>query len=588
MTRKSSLARHLLFCVRRLYGPVACETRHVLTSDGVREHGVEYARSGSVLSLRATQGLADVHTGVFAEPAIWVELLPEFEDVERYVGFGFAQFATPVRARRGESFVWNPASNVFSPPAVLPILGERADGSVLLAAPLDTWHEQVIAVRQSEERGIVSLRWGWHGDLATVPQEFTSTLGLFEAPSVGEAFAAWTSALAARHGEVARYRDPAVHDRLSYWTDNGAAYWYRTEPGRSITESVEDKVNELDALEVPLGAVELDSWFYPHEAQREIREVGYPDEVPPSGMLEWVPRAELFPDGIAAFHERLGNRPLILHSRHISTSSPYVGDDWWTELTAQPQDPAFFDQWLADAASWGATCVEQDWMLMYWFGARQLREEPGRADAWLRALNESARRHGLSLIFCMSTPANMMAARNLDRVTAMRTCDDYRYAEDPARLWRWYLTVNHLAHAFDVPSFKDCFFSMAETGGDIDGDRYADVEATLSILSNGPVGIGDRIGRTDAGLIASLVDEDGLLKTADEPLRLCSQSFFDDAADRKLTWAETSVGGERVVLALHLADVDSDLDGHLDGHPETACVLGPRQFRQFTVDSPAT
>ncbi len=563
-----------------------CETRSVVMSDALAQHGIEFERGAERLVLRATRDLDGVGTGLFAEPAFWVDLTTEFDDVERYVGFGFAQFAMPVRARRSESFDWNPASNVFSPPTVVPLLGRCRDGSIVLAAPLDSWHEQVIAVDQTEIDGVRSLRWGWHGDLTTIPAGFSSSLGLFHADSVGEAFAQWNDVLDELHGSIERYRDAVVHDRLSYWTDNGAAYWYRTEEGQTITESIAQKVDELDDLGVNIGAVELDSWFYPHEVQREIREVGYLEEVPPSGMLEWTPRPTFFPDGLQAYRGSIGGRPLILHSRHVSPSSPYVDDSWWTELTAQPQDPSFFARWLADAASWGATCVEQDWMLMYWFGARQLREVPGRADAWLAALNDAARDHDLSLIFCMSTPGNLMAARSLDRVTAIRTCDDYRFAEDPARLWRWYLTVNHLAHAFGIPSFKDCFFSNATEETSIDGDRHAHIEAMLSLLSNGPVGIGDRIGCTDPELLASMVDADGLLQTADEPLRLCDQSFFDDDRDLALTWAETSRAGERHVLALHLADSPEPISGHLVGHPETTCTLGPREFAHFIVRSP--
>ena len=40
----------------------------------------------------------------------------------------------------------------------------------------------------------------------------------------------------------AKVADP-TSTQLSYWTDNGAAYWYRTEPGRTIGASVIDAVD---------------------------------------------------------------------------------------------------------------------------------------------------------------------------------------------------------------------------------------------------------------------------------------------------------------------------------------------------------
>ena len=73
--------------------------------------------------------------------------------------------------------------------------------------------------------------------------------------------------------------------------DNGAAYWYRTEAGRTIGTSVVEAVEALRADGVPVNAVELDSWCYQHEVPRPISEIGYPEEVPPTGMLKWQPRA---------------------------------------------------------------------------------------------------------------------------------------------------------------------------------------------------------------------------------------------------------------------------------------------------------
>ena len=79
-------------------------------------------------------------------------------------------------------------------------------------------------------------------------------------------------------------------------------------------------------------------------------------------------------------HRRLPGRawptpPLVIHSRHISPSSPYLDEgDWWVDaLAAQPVDPQFFRRWFDDAVRWGVCCIEQDWMLMYWFGVRALR-----------------------------------------------------------------------------------------------------------------------------------------------------------------------------------------------------------------------
>ncbi len=530
--------------------------------------GITFEDRGDTLALRADADHAGFASGRFVEPTIAVDLPLVADDDTVYLAHGWTQFAMPMRATPTQPFDLAPASNLFSPPAGFP-LAVRSGGRCLLLAPLDSWHDQLIAFRQNES-GVDGFRWGWHGDLDHLPAGTTATLGVYEGATIHDCYEAWATDLRVAH-PIERYgTDDPILTRLSYWTDNGAAYWYRTETNETLPESLTNKVRELEKLGVPLGAIELDSWFYPHETLRPVAEIGYPEEVPPTGMMRWEAREDVVPDGIADLNRRLGERPMILHSRHIAASSPYVDEDpdaWWTELTAHPKDPNWFARWLDDAKAWGATCMEQDWMLLFWFGCRDLRAAPGRATDWQRTLDRLAAERGLSLIFCMATPGDYFTVAECERVIAVRTSDDYRFADDPARLWRWYLTNNLLARAIGVSVFKDCFFtSTPEDGNDdpLDGDAHAEVEAVLSAFSAGIVGIGDRIGRTDLDIIGRLVDEDGHLVTSETPMVLRPESFFDADDESALTWAEAWDGEHRYVLALHLDDTDEPLAGHLD------------------------
>lgn len=545
--------------------------------------GVRFEDHGHRVRLVAERELDGQASGRFARPAIGADFAARRPAAgTAYVGYSFAQFAMPVTAGPDRPFDWNPAANVHSPPAVIPLLVRSADGTVALLAPLDGWHEQIIAVDQ-DDSGVIGFRWGWHGDLDRIPAGTTATLGIYESADPTGAFARWRADLAgSRPGWPPRRPDDPVTRTLSYWTDNGAAYWYRTEPGRDMATTLVDKVDELDRLGLPIGSIELDSWFYPHEVSRPVVEIGPgptagdpPTEVPPTGMTEWSPRPDVLPDGVADLWRRLGRRPLVLHARHIAASSTYLeGAEpgaWWIDLGAHPTDPAFFERWAADAAAWGATCIEQDWMLMTWFGNGPLRAEPGRALAWQRGLDRAAAAYGLTLLWCMATPGDLLATIDLERVCAVRTCDDYRYAEDPARLWRWYLTVNRLARALDLPVSKDCFFTGTEARPtEFDGDPNAEVEAVLAGLSGGVVGIGDRIGRTDPALVARLCRPDGVLVQPDVPLAVADRSLFETAADPVPTWAETwigplgpegTTGSWRYVVALHAAATTDPVRG---------------------------
>ena len=123
----------------------------------------------------------------------------------------------------------------------------------------------------------------------------------------------------------------------------------------------------------------------------------------------------------------------------------------------------------------------------------------------------------------MATPADIVAAAELDHVVAVRTSDDYRFADDPAFLWTWFLTVNRLAAVLGLRAYKDCFFSHRPGPDDhdaIDGDEHAEVEALLAALSCGPVGIGDRLGHTDRDVVMRTCDDDGRIRHVDQPLAL--------------------------------------------------------------------
>src|SRR6185503_8569053 len=140
-----------------------------------------------------------------------------------------------------------------------------------------------------------------------------------------ECFAIWARLLRVRSDVAAPARDSdTLGTRVSYWTDNGSAYWYRTEPGHDPMETVVGAVDDLEARGLPIGAVQLDSWWYPHEVLRPFDTDEW--EVPPTGMVRWEPRADVLPGGVAALRERLGRRPLVTHCRHVSSQSSYCDE----------------------------------------------------------------------------------------------------------------------------------------------------------------------------------------------------------------------------------------------------------------------
>lgn len=487
-----------------------------------------------VFRSEAREDLAGLATGELARPALaWPCLQPDRREAggvpEGARGFGhqLTEFAFPTLSDASlAGFFLFPNR----PPVIEPLWLIAPDGRSLLLAPLDAFHDQVIAVPRGAGEAARGVRCGWHGDLDSVPAGFATELALWAGPGPRSVLEAWAAALRRRHAtqRPSRYADDTVA-RLSYWTDNGGAYWYRTEPGMDVTQTLAGVAASLRGAAVPVRAFELDSWFYPHEKTRAVNPQGQ-ERVPPTGLLTWEPRADLLPDGIEGLRKRLGDPPLILHGRHISSASPYLREfeAWVDGDRAHPTGPELFDRFLAQAAGWGAISFEQDWLVEMWLGVRGLRERPGRVRAWQEGLDAAAARHGLSLVWCMATPADFFQTLTLKRVVSIRTSGDYRYLSGNASHWVRFLYTNALARALGLLPFKDVFLTSRDGDG-LDGDPHAEAEAMLSALSAGPVGIGDRIGRTDAGIVRRTCRADGLLVKPDLPIAALERCFRADA-----------------------------------------------------------
>jgi hypothetical protein len=347
-----------------------------------------------VLTLSHREGSTGIGSGVFETPTVGLGFEPNARVdggcPEGMVAFGFqyTEFALPTRAGPAldDWFLLD-----FRPPVVVPMLLIAPDHRTVLLGPLDWFHEQVI-VPPGGDRGALVI--GWHGDLDTVPAGFTTRMAFVPAHDPITAIERWIEL--ARGDDAApkpdAYRD-AIGSHLSYWTDNGSAYWYRTEPPRSTPETIVDAVSGLRASGVPIRGVQLDSWFYPHQVLRPFDTEDW--VVPPTGLLRWEPRDDVLPEGIPALRRDLGDPPVITHTRHVSASSPYVDvfDCWVDGQQAHPTGRDYYDALLDQAVAWGVEVLEHDWLVECFLGVRGLREQPGRARDGLEEVRHAAQRH---------------------------------------------------------------------------------------------------------------------------------------------------------------------------------------------------
>ena len=375
----------------------------------------------TLVTLRATRDLAGLATGGFTRIAAGWRFDPQVSDAPerlRVCGFGLTEFGLPARTDRTFAH-WVPQLP-HRPACALPVLLIDPDGETILLAPVEGAHEQCFA---ADENGPA---WGWHGDLDEVPAGFESSLAIVRGEGPRAVLDRWGALLGARPSRRRRYGD-ALGRKPSYWTDNGASYWYRTEPGHDVTSGLAATVGDLRARGVPIGAVQIDSWWYPHEVLRPFDT----DEwiVPPTGLVRWEPREDILPGGIAPLREALGDPPLVAHCRHLAAASPYLTDvPCWTDgARAHPQTAQIYERWLDQCVAWGIETFEHDWLVECFTGVRALRAGAGRAAAWQRGAHAAAADRGLTLQWCMASPADMILAASLPAVTSVRTSGDSGY-----------------------------------------------------------------------------------------------------------------------------------------------------------------
>jgi hypothetical protein len=476
-----------------------------------------------VLRLEATAALSAATAGGFADVGHGIRFQPAArEDGSwpagmRAFGHQYTEFGLPTQS--GEDLArWFLLP--FRPNVVLPLWLCAPDGATLLLAPLDGFHEQVLTVptRDAPDAGIA---WGWHGDLEDVPEGFSTSLAVLAGDSPRTLLERWAALLdlAGRH--------PVDHDTLgrsvSYWTDNGAAYWYRTEAPRSVTETLTDAVASVERSGVPVGAVQLDSWFYRHESTRPFDTDDW--VVPPTGLVDWAPREDILPEGIGPLRAGIGDKPLVTHCRHLSSTSPLAERfDCWTDgAYAHPTGGDYYEHLLDRAAGWGVETFEHDWLVECFLGVRGLRAAPGRAKAWQEDLDRAAAARGMTLQWCMATPADFFQTATLGQVTSIRTSGDHGYLVGPGFLWAWFCYSNALARVLGLAPFKDVFSS---------GGEHAEVEALLSALSTGPVGLGDAIGTTDPAVVSPTCRADGVIVRPDVPIAAVDACYRQQAVAR--------------------------------------------------------
>jgi hypothetical protein len=394
-----------------------------------------------------------------------------------------------------------------------------AQGEALLLSPADNF--QISRFEEGDDGAAESRILSTIGDL---PSGFSHGTIIAAGQGVNAAFETWGKALLALgHKQPPKNDADATLARFGYWTDNGATYYYNYDPQLGYVGTLLAKRDEFQRLGIPLGYMQIDSWWYPKGAERRWDAKGSD-----LNFGEYLYRAspDLFPEDLTGFHSALG-LPLVTHGRWISPASPYR--DQYHMSGNVIVDPAFWKSTADYLHRAGVTTYEQDWLDV------NAQPESNLHDPQLFLGNMAAALQidNISIQYCMPLPSHYMASTQYANVRTIRPSGD-RFDADR---WDSFLYDSRLATAVGLWPWADVFFSSELNN------------LVVATLSGGPVGVGDPLGQTNAKNLFSAIRADGVLLKPDKPLLPIDAMYVADAENRRspmVAQAETEFGNVRV------------------------------------------
>jgi hypothetical protein len=353
---------------------------------------------------------------------------------------------------------------------------------------------------------------GIQSNIATLPAGFEVSTILVADTSFNRAYESWGQALLSFTGKTLVGNDATpVLGKFGYWTDNGAAYYYKTQTGADYQTTLKNVVSYFKTNGVPLAYVQLDSWWYPKGATQSWSDTN-------GGYYTYDAQKDLFPNGLASFQQSLG-AGLITHNRWLDTSSPYR-----TEYKCsgnQVIDPAFWADRASYLKSSGVFVYEQDWLSRNGLpNQNNLTDQDAFLDGMAKAMGDA----GLDIQYCMPLARHIMQSTKYNSVTNSRVSSD-RFASGN---YMDFLHGSRFAWSVRLWPWTDVFMSTEREN------------LVLSTLSAGLVGTGDAINGASVTNIKRVIRPDGVIVKPDVPVMLLDRSVVEDAKGGSATLVATT------------------------------------------------
>lgn len=410
---------------------------------------------------------------------------------------------------------WNAASDTASRVHSGPLLFFDAHCRACIISPASEF-----MISSVTENG-TAVRCGLNSGLTRVPRGYRESTVFVFGDGINRTWEVWGQTLTDLHQKKKIPNDVDTGLKyLSYWTDNGAFYYYCYDTSKGYDGTLLALKKHYDEEHIPIRSMQLDSWWYPkgHDnpdgsVERSDRRIS---SLPAGtwnrfgGLTEYIASDQLFPRGLRTFHDSL-HLPLITHSRWIARESPYHAEYKISGIGSV--DPRWWNDIMKSIASWGVTTYEQDWLDRIYENSPEFSLTTWAAEEFMSEMAAAARKLGLTIQYCMPLPRHYLeGGAKYSHVTTIRVSGD-RFQRVR---WKEFLYGSRLASALGMWPWCDVFMS-ADTSN-----------LLLATLSAGVVGIGDEIGKEDTSNILKSVRGDGAIIKPDVPLVPIDKTYIGD------------------------------------------------------------
>ncbi|MFP5266031.1 MAG: hypothetical protein ACLGQU_01585 [Acidobacteriota bacterium] len=374
------------------------------------------------------------------------------------------------------------------------------DRDTFILSPADNFLVSELTAAPSPSAQQMTMTSGISSSVDSLPSGFTHGTWMVFGSGITRTQNAWGEILQRINHKTPVPNDAdVVLNRFGYWTDNGAIYYYKFIPSLGYEGTLLAVRDRFRQLGVPLGYMQLDSWWYP-------KHKGF-SAAGDNGAMLYRADPTIFPDGLASFHRRV-QLPLVTHARWIAKTSPYRNQ--YTMSNNVIIDPRFWSATASYLHNGGVVVYEQDWL------NRNARPaiDISQARAYLHEMAGSMAARDIGIQYCMALPGYFMASTQFQNLRTIRVSDDHFL---PAR-YSNFLYTSELAHAVGLWPWSDVFMSSELSN------------LVLSTLSAGPVGTGDALDSIDAANLRMALRADSVILKPDTPLVPTDSVYIADAS----------------------------------------------------------